>query len=331
MSQESFNINNIRVAASRLTGKVVHTPLLEAPLLNEQLGGRILFKPECLQKTGAFKYRGALNKLSTLNAGQRKNGIVAFSSGNHAQGVAATAKSMGIDAKIIMPKDAPTLKIANTRKYGAEVILYDRYTESREEIGRDLAEREGRTLVKPYDDYDIMAGQGTAGLEIAESLQEMEIQADALFCPCGGGGLIAGVSTAVKALSPATEVYSVEPEGFEDTQRSLISGERETNATQGGSICDSIVTPQPGELTFAVNSQTLSGGLVVSEADVKRAMLAAFTHLKLVVEPGGVVGLAALLSGAYDVRGKTVVVLLSGGNVDMKTFIDCCQSASANG
>ncbi|MGB1010430.1 MAG: threonine ammonia-lyase [Thiolinea sp.] len=328
MTETTFNINNIREAASRLAGKIVHTPLLEVSLLNEQLGGRVLFKPECLQKTGAFKYRGALNKLSTLSEEQRKNGIVAFSSGNHAQGVAATAKSLGVDATIIMPKDAPALKIANTRKYGAEVILYDRYTESREEIGRDLAEREGRALVKPYDDYDIMAGQGTAGLEIAESLQDMGIQADALLCPCGGGGLMAGVSTAMKALLPATEIYSVEPEGFEDTQRSLLSGKRECNETQGGSLCDAIVTPQPGELTFAINQQNLSGGLVVSEADVKRAMREAFTHLKLVVEPGGVVGLAALLSGAYDVRGKTVVVLLSGGNVDMATFIDCCDSAT---
>ena len=246
---------------------------------------------------------------------------MAYSSGNHAQGVAAAARALGIHAKIIIPKDAPALKIANTRAYGAEVILYDRYTESREDIGREMAEREGRTLVRPYDDLDIMAGQGTAGLEIAESLQTMGLQADALLCPCGGGGLISGVSTAIKALSPQTDVFSVEPEGFEDTQRSLLSGERECNATQGGSICDSIVTPQPGELTFVVNRQTLSGGLVVSDEMVKEAMRQAFTHLKLVVEPGGVVGLAALLSGAYDVRGKTVVVLLSGGNVDLATFL----------
>ncbi len=323
--KEAFDINTIHAAAERLAGKIVHTPLLESALLNEQLGGRVLFKPECLQKTGAFKFRGALNKLSTLSAEQRRSGIVAFSSGNHAQGVAATARDLGIDVKIIMPQDAPALKIANTRAYGATVILYDRYTESREAIGRDLAEREGRTLVKPYDDHDIMAGQGTAGLEIAQSLQAMGVQADALLCPCGGGGLIAGVSTAIKALSPETDVYSVEPEGFEDTQRSLISGERECNATQGGSLCDSIVTPQPGALTFAVNRQTLSGGLVVSEAAVKRAMREAFIHLKLVVEPGGVVGLAALLTGEYPIQGKTVVVLLSGGNVDMATFLACCH------
>lgn len=329
MNQESFNINNIREAANRLAGKIVHTPLLESPLLNEQLGGRALFKPECLQKTGAFKYRGALNKLSTLNAEQRRNGIVAFSSGNHAQGVAAAARSMGINAKIIIPKDAPALKIANTRAYGAEVVLYDRYKESREDIGREMAEREGRALVKPYDDHEIMAGQGTAGLEIADSLQEMGVQADALLCPCGGGGLIAGVSTAIKALSPQTEIYSVEPKGFEDTQRSLISGQREINETQGGSICDSIVTPQPGELTFAVNRHTLSGGLVVSDTMVMEAMQQAFNHLKLVVEPGGVVGLAALLAGEYDVRDKTVVVLLSGGNVDLATFLKCCDNSNA--
>jgi threonine dehydratase len=289
-------------------------------LLNEQLGGRILFKPECLQYTGSFKFRGALNKISTLTPEQRQRGVVAYSSGNHAQGVAAAAKAAGIHAKIVIPEDAPALKIQNTRDYGAEVILYNRYTESREAIGAEIAQREGRILIPPYDDYDIMAGQGTLGLEIAEALTDMGIQADALLCPCGGGGLIAGVSTAMKALSPATAVYAVEPEGFDDTQRSLLSGQREQNATQGGSICDSIVTPQPGELTFAVNRNTLSGALIADETAVRQAMQLAFSRLKLVVEPGGVAGLAALINAQYDCSGKTVVVVLSGGNVDLTTF-----------
>jgi threonine dehydratase len=315
-----FTLENIRTAAARLQGKVIHTPLLEADLLNEQLGGRILFKPECLQYTGSFKFRGALNKISTLTPEQRQRGVVAYSSGNHAQGVAAAAKAAGIHAKIVIPEDAPALKIQNTRDYGAEVILYNRYTESREAIGAEIAQREGRILIPPYDDYDIMAGQGTLGLEIAEALTDMGIQADALLCPCGGGGLIAGVSTAMKALSPATAVYAVEPEGFDDTQRSLLSGQREQNATQGGSICDSIVTPQPGELTFAVNRNTLSGALIADETAVRQAMQLAFSRLKLVVEPGGVAGLAALINAQYDCSGKTVVVVLSGGNVDLTTF-----------
>nr|CAA6828071.1 MAG: Threonine dehydratase, catabolic (EC [uncultured Thiotrichaceae bacterium] len=324
----SFSLEHIRVAAARLQGRVVHTPLLESELLNEQLGGRVLFKPECLQYTGAFKFRGALNKIATLTDEQCDKGIVAYSSGNHAQGVAAAAKSEGIHAKIVIPQDAPALKIQNTRDYGAEVILYDRYNESREQIGREIAEREGRTLVPPYDDFDVMAGQGTVGLEIVESLQGMGVTADAVLCPCGGGGLIAGVSTAIKALSPETDVYAVEPEGFDDTKRSLLSGNREMNATQGGSVCDSIVTPQPGELTFPVNQATLAGGLVVTDQQVAEAMQLAFSRLKVVVEPGGVVGLAALLAGQYQLAGKTVVVVLSGGNVDGATF-QAALSASA--
>lgn len=319
-----FSLEHIRAATHRLQNRIVHTPLLEVELLNEQLGGRVLFKAECLQYTGSFKFRGALNKISTLTAAQRQRGVVAYSSGNHAQGVAAAAKAAGIHAKIVIPEDAPALKIQNTRDYGAEVILYDRYHESREAIGREIAEQEGRILIPPYDDYDIMAGQGTVGLEIAGALSTMDVQVDALLCPCGGGGLIAGVSTALKALCPDTAIYAVEPEGFEDTQRSLVSGQREQNATQGGSICDSIVTPQPGELTFAVNRKTLSAGLVVDEAAVKQAMLLAFSRLKLVVEPGGVVGLAALLNGQYDISGKTVVVVLSGGNVDPVNFGRLC-------
>lgn len=325
----TLSIETIRAAAQRIQGEIVHTPLLESALLNAELGGRVLFKAECLQRTGSFKVRGALNKLLALTPEQRDRGVVAYSSGNHAQGVAAAAAALGIHAKIIIPEDAPALKIANTRAYGAEVILYDRYTENREAIGQALAEQEGRVLVKPYDDYEIMSGQGTVGLEIAESLHERGIWADAVLCPCGGGGLVAGVATAMNALSPTTDVYAVEPEDFDDTRRSLLSGARECNDRAGGSVCDSIVTPQPGELTFAENLKRLSGGLVVSEDNVREAVRVAFMHLKLAVEPGGVVGLAALLGDAYDVRGKTVVVVLSGGNIDVTVALLCLQKGES--
>ena len=320
MSELVVDIAGIRAAALKLAGRVVNTPLLESPLLNEQLGVRVLFKAECLQTTGSFKLRGATHKLLGLDTEQLRRGVVAYSSGNHAQGVAAAARASGISAKIVIPKDAPALKIANTRAYGAEVLLYDRYTESREAIGQAIAETEGRTLVPPYDDPAVIVGQGTVGLEVAETLAERGVQADALFCPCGGGGLMAGVATAMRALSPLTALYAVEPEGFDDTARSLVSGQRETNPVQGGSICDSIVTPQPGGITFPINQQHRVVGEVVSEAAVIAAMQWVFGYLKLVVEPGGVVGLAAVLAARQQLIGRTVVVILSGGNVDPEHF-----------
>ena len=322
MKEQTVTIADIQRASERIKSYVVRTPLLESELLNEQLNGRVLFKPECLQRTGSFKIRGALNKLSSLTSEQRQRGVIAYSSGNHAQGVATAAKIFNISAKIVMPSDAPTLKIANTRAYGAATILYDRYNEDRVQIAEDIAKEEGLTVIRPYDDVSIIAGQGVVGLEIVEQVAALEVQPDAILCPCGGGGLISGLATAVKASLPKVQVYAVEPAGFEDTQRSLIAGERLSNAPEARSICDAIVTECPGQITFAINRVLLSGGLVVSEADVIRALAEAFIRLKLVVEPGGVVGLAALLAGHYDLKGKTAVVVLSGGNIDLQSFID---------
>jgi len=315
------NIKDIQSAAVNLKHHVIRTPLLESKLLNERLGGRVLFKAECLQKTGSFKIRGASNKILRLSDQQRLQGVVAYSSGNHAQGVAAAAQSLNISATIVIPRDAPKLKIANTQAYGANVVLYDRYQQSREDIAMEIAEREGRVIIPPYDDPEIIAGQGTVGLEIIEQLAEESIQIDALLCPCGGGGLISGVATAMSATLPKVSIYAVEPEGFDDTRRSLETGERVSNSPEARSICDAIVTPTPGEITFAINKRLLSGGIAVDDWSVKQAMKTALTCLKLVVEPGASVGLAALLSGAFPIKGQTVMVILSGGNIELEVLL----------
>lgn len=313
-------IDDIHEAATRIKGKVTVTSLLESPLLNERLGARVLVKPECLQKTGSFKYRGATNSIAALSDEQKTKGVVAFSSGNHAQGVAAAAREANVPAVIVMPKDAPTVKIANTRAYGAEVILYDRYTEDREAIGDRISKERGATLIKPYDALTTIAGQGTIGLEVAQQCEELGVKPSAILLPCGGGGLVAGTALAVHHEMPGTNVFAVEPEGFDDTARSLISGNRESNNPSARSYCDALLSPTPGAITFPINQQLLSGGLVVSDEDVAYAMQVAFNDLKVVVEPGGAVGLAALLSGKLDIQDKTVVVVLSGGNVDAELF-----------
>ncbi|WP_350335876.1 threonine ammonia-lyase [Coralliovum pocilloporae] len=321
----SLSLNMIEDAAERLAGVAQRTPLLEAPLLNEELGARVLFKPECLQVTGSFKLRGAYTKLSRLHPDVRQNGVVAFSSGNHAQGVAYAARAFGVRATIIMPSDAPQMKIDNTRAYGAEVILYDRFGESREEIGACVSEETGATLVKPYDDFDIISGQGTVGLEVAEQTAALNVTADALICPAGGGGLMAGLSTAMKARSPETRLYCAEPERFDDTCRSLAADTILSNEPGPMSICDAIVTPAPGQLTFPINRSTLSGGFSVSDHDVVAAMRLLFERLKLVAEPGATVSLAALMKNREQFSGQTVVIVLSGGNVDLQTFLSLCQ------
>ena len=315
-----IDINDIRRADNYLQGRVVRTPLIESDWINEQLGGRVLFKAECLQRTGSFKIRGATNKISSLTEAQKKLGVVAYSSGNHAQGVAAAAKSLGIKAKIVIPRDAPEMKIANTRAYGASVILYDRNTEDREGIAKGIADSEGLSLIPPYDDELVIAGQGVVGLELLQQLEQDGITPDTILCPCGGGGLVAGVATAVKSKLPQVDIFSVEPEEFDDTKRSLVAGQRLSNPTGAETICDAIVTPTPGELTFEINHRLLSGGLAVSDKSVIQAMIEAYNRLKLVVEPGGAVGLAALLSNAYPLEGKTVVVILSGGNMDIESL-----------
>lgn len=309
-------------AAERLRGLAVRTPLLEAPLLNAETGGRILVKPEVLQRTGSFKFRGAYNRISRLSDDQRARGVVAYSSGNHAQGVSHAAQLCGAPATIIMPHDAPAIKIDNTRAYGAEVVLYHRDHESREELGQTLSEEKGMTLVPPYDDPYVIAGQGTVGLEIVDQLADADIAAEAILSPCGGGGLIAGTSLAVRHTHPDLPIYAVEPQGFEDTGRSIAAGRREANAPGAASICDALLSPTPGELTFSINRHLVTGGFAVTDDEVRHAMAVAFQRLKIVVEPGGAVALAAVLSGRYDVRGKTVVVVTSGGNVDTQLFAE---------
>ncbi len=311
---------DILAAAERLRGKAVKTPLLESALLNERTGGRVLIKPEVLQRTGSFKFRGAYNKISQLGAEARAAGVVAYSSGNHAQGVASAAQLAGLPAAIVMPKDAPRIKIDNTRSYGAEVILYERGSQSREQAAEEIAEQRGATLVRPFDDPDIIAGQGTCGLELAESAAERGAHLDAVLICCGGGGLTAGCALAIHELSPKTALHTVEPFGFDDTARSLAAGELVANEPGAETICDALLSPVPGQLTFAVNRPLLSRGLVVTDQEVMAAMSYAFRVLKLVLEPGGAVTLAALLGGKLDCRGKTIAIVLSGGNVDPTVF-----------
>jgi len=316
-------------AARRLEGAAVRTPLLESPLLNEAAGRRVLVKAECLQLTGSFKFRGAWSRLSALDAAQRARGVLAYSSGNHAQGVALAARRLGMRAVIVMPSDAPALKIANTRAYGAEVALYDRAGgEDREALGARLAARDGLTLVKPYDDPWVIAGQGTCGLEIAEQAHAAGVtRADVLVC-CGGGGFTSGVALALEGAAPGLRARPVEPAGFDDTARSLVSGRREVNAAPSGSICDAIVTPSPGEITFPIMRRLCGPGLVVSDVQALAAMAAAFLRLKIVLEPGGAVALAAALAGGAEGEGEgggegegeAVIAVASGGNVDPAVF-----------
>jgi threonine dehydratase len=291
---------------------------LESPLLNARLGGRLLAKAECLQRTGSFKFRGAYN--AVVAAGGRP--VVAFSSGNHAQGVAHAAQLLNARATIIMPSDAPRTKLENTRAYGAEVIVYDRWTEDREAIGSRIAEEQGAVLVRPYDDQHVMAGQGTVGLEIVQDCLGRNIVPDTVLACASGGGLVAGVGTAIRSSFGSTEVMTAEPAGFDDHARSLAAGERLSNDGAGKTICDALMAPRPGELTFSVNKGLLAGGAVADDLAVRRAMRLAFQYLKVVVEPGGAVALAAVLAGAVPIQGRTVVVVLSGGNVDAPLFAD---------
>ena len=315
------DIAAIRAAAARIAGEAVLTPLLESPAVNARLGGRLLIKAEPLQRTGSFKFRGAYNTLAQFSAAQRGKGVVTWSSGNHAQGVAAAAQALGIPALIVMPADAPAIKVANTRGYGAEIVLYDRIRESREEIGARIAAERGATIVAPYDEPEVIAGQGTCGLEIAEEARARGIRLDAVLVCCGGGGLTAGCATALAAESPDTEVYAVEPADFNDTGRSLAAGHRVANSPGATSFCDALLAPTPGEITFAINRRLLAGAFAVSDREAARAMAVAFADYKLVVEPGGAVALAAVLSGKYAITGRNVAVVASGGNVDRETFV----------
>lgn len=311
---------DVREAARRLDGWAVHTPLLSNAALDERLGGRILIKPEILQRTGSFKFRGAFNALSKLTQEQRARGVVAFSSGNHAQGIAEAAKILGIRARIVMPHDAPAVKADGVRARGAEVIGYDRETEDREAICERLAAETGAAIIPSFDHPDIIAGQGTCGLEVFEDLSARGETADQLICCVGGGGLIAGINLAAEALSPDTKIYGAEPAGFDDHARSLEAGKRLSNERKGGSVQDALLSDKPGALTFAINRPRLAGIGVVSDAEALDAIRYAFATLKLVAEPGGATALAAALSGRIDCAGRTTVIVITGANVDPSLF-----------
>lgn len=311
---------DIVAAGQRLRGVAVRTPLLEAKSLNAEIGGRILVKAEVLQRTGSFKFRGAYNRISQLSADEIQRGVVAFSSGNHAQGVSAAAQMMETPATVVMPDSTPDIKVARCRGYGAEVVLHQGDRASMVDRTLALAEERGLTLVPPFDDGMVIAGQGTVGAEIADQVALLGPAPDAVLVPCGGGGLTAGIALALEARLPTSRLYTVEPQGFDDTARSLEAGERLANPPGTQSICDALLVPQPGEQTFAINRRRVAQGLTVSDAAVLKAMAALFGHFKIVAEPGGAVALAALLSGAFDGRGKTVVVVATGGNVDPQVF-----------
>ena len=311
---------DVDAAARRLAGVALRTPLVTSPVLDALTGTRVFLKAETLQRTGSFKFRGAYNRLAAIPLAERAGGVVAFSSGNHAQGVAAAAALLGMPAVIVMPSDAPRPKRERTAALGAEVVLYDRTREDREAIARELARTRHAVLVPPYDDPLIIAGQGTAGREIVEDLADLGLVPDVVAVNASGGGLTAGIALAVKARVPQARLYTAEPEGFDDHARSFRSGRREANAALSGTICDALMARMPGEITFAINRSLVGEGVSASEQEVARAVAFAFHELKLVVEPGGAVALAALMSRKLDVKGKVAVAVLSGGNVDPELF-----------
>ncbi|MFD1194550.1 threonine/serine dehydratase [Seohaeicola saemankumensis] len=315
-----MNIEMIRAAADRLKGHARVTPLLSSPFIDHLAGRRVFIKAECLQHTGSFKYRGGYSAVSALPEDLRARGVIAFSSGNHAQGVALAATQHGVPSVIIMPSDAPRLKIENTRALGAEVVLYDRATEDRDAIGERMSQERGLTLIKPFDEPQVIAGQGTTGLEIAEQARAEGIDtADVLVC-CGGGGLTSGIALALEAEAPGLRARPVEPKDFDDTTRSLAAGSIQRNASMTGSICDAIVTPSPGRLTFPIMQRLCGPGLVVTDQEALRAMAQAFLRFKIVLEPGGAVALAAALNRRDQIEGDAVIVVASGGNVDLEMY-----------
>lgn len=311
---------DVQDAAERLRGLIVRTPMLRHPLLDCLTGGTVLVKPEPLQRTGSFKLRGATNAALLMDPAAWRGGIVTHSSGNHGQATAAAAHMLGMPALIAMPEDAPAIKVDSTRRWGAEILFFDRHGTDREALAERLAAERSATLIPPFDHPDVIAGQGTVALELAEDAKAAGLTLDALAVCTGGGGLIGGCALAMEALAPGAEVWAVEPEGWDDTRRSLEAGRRIANDGTGPGLCDSLLAKQPGALTFAINHPRLAGGVAVTQAEVFRAMRFAFEHLKLVVEPGGAVALAAVLTGKVDARGRVAGVVISGGNVDPALF-----------
>ncbi len=314
------DFSDVERAAERLLGQAVLTPVIESPRLNALTGGRILIKAECLQRTGSFKFRGAWNCIAQIDVKQNPGGVVAYSSGNHAQGVAAAAQMRGLPALIVMPADTPEIKKANTRGFGAEVVTYDRARENREAIAARHAGERGAVLVPPFEHRDVIAGQGTVGLELADEAARRGVVLDDVLVCCSGGGLTAGVALAIEAKSPTTRVHTVEPDGFDDYARSLRSGARERNARPSGSLCDALMSATPGAMTFAINHPRLAEGLTVSDAEACGAVRFAFEVLTIVLEPGGAAALAAVLSGKIATQGRSIGVIASGGNCDAELF-----------
>jgi len=320
VSEALPDFDQVRAAAARLAGRIVRTPLLRHPLLDQLTGATVVVKPEPLQRTGSFKLRGATNAALLLPAGARRGGIVTHSSGNHGQACAAAAHMLGMAATIAMPSDAPAIKVEATRRWGAEIVTFDRHGVDRDALAETLAAERGATLIPPFDHPDVIAGQGTAALELLEDTGALGLVPDAFAVCTGGGGLTAGCVLALEALAPEAEVFAVEPEGWDDTKRSLEAGRRVANQAPGSGLCDALLAKQPGALTFAINHRHLAGGVTVTEAEIFRAMRFAFEHLKIVAEPGGAVALAAVLAGKVAAKGGVVGVVVSGGNVDPAVF-----------
>jgi threonine dehydratase len=314
-------VHDIEDAAARISDWLISTPVLEHDVLNRRASCRVLVKTESLQHTGTFKIRGALNRLLMLSHDEREAGVVAFSSGNHAQGVAMAAQWLGMPATIVMPEDAPKIKQFNTRMLGADVVLYDRAREDREQIAADIASQRGSALTPAFDHPDVIAGQGTVGLELAEFALRRRLELESVFVPCGGGGLIAGSGLAIKASFPDCDLVAVEPEAYDDTKRSLEAGSRQIVIGHPKSSCDALMAPMPGAITFAINRAQLSGAVTVTDEQAAHAMAFASRYLKLVLEPSGAVALAAVLSGAAEDY-ECVGIVLSGGNVDLQPYID---------
>ena len=314
------DFTDVQAAAERLRGRITRTPMLRHPLLDHIAGGTVLVKPEPLQKTGSFKLRGATNAALLLDAAARRAGIVTHSSGNHGQGVACAAAMLGMPALVAMPQDAPAIKVESTRRWGAEIHFFDRHNTDSDALAAELAARRGATLVPPFDHPHVIAGQGTVALELLEDARAAGLGLDMLAVCTGGGGLVGGCALAMEALAPGAEIWAVEPEGWDDYGRSLRAGHRIANDGGGDGLCDSLLSRQPGEITFAINRPRLAGGVAVTPAEVLAAMRFAFEHLKVVAEPGGAVALAAVLAGRLETRGRTIGVVISGGNVDPAVF-----------
>lgn len=320
-------IEDVRAARGRLGTLVLRTPLLTHPALDAAAEARVLLKAESLQRVGAFKFRGAWNKIAQIDPARFPGGVVACSSGNHAQGVAAAAAIAGFASLIVMPADAPALKIARTKAFGAQVHLYDRISEDRDAIANRFAEERRAVMVHPFDDADVIAGQGTAGLELMEQAALAGVLPDIVLVPCSGGGLASGIALAVKAARPSAQVWAVEPAGFDDMARSLESGRPERNERLSGSICDALLAPSPGKITFEIAKRDLAGSIAVDDDEVRAAVRFAYHELKLVLEPSGAIALAAILARRIDMEGRRVAAVLSGGNVDPGLFAEIVTGA----